>query len=92
MEESLEVFQELDDKFGIAQCLNDLGGFPMNNGEYQQARILWEKHLALRKEIGDKDGIALALQDLALLASREGDYNQAATYFEASLSLSGVEK
>lgn len=87
LERSFEMFQELGDKFGIAQCLNDLGYFAIDDGEYEQAKTLWEDHLALRKEIGDMDGIALALCQLGRLANQQGNYNQAATYFETSLSL-----
>ena len=70
VKESLAIFQELGDKFGRAECLMNLGWLAIQDGEYEQARSLWEDHFALRREIGDKDGIAIAFHDLGFLASR----------------------
>ncbi|MGH9429791.1 MAG: ATP-binding protein, partial [Terriglobia bacterium] len=86
-EESIVLFQEVGDKFGIAQCLDHLGLYALHEEDYEQARMLWEQHLALRQEIGDKDGNALALHNLGILASQQGDYKQATMHYEASLAL-----
>ncbi|HKZ78147.1 MAG TPA: tetratricopeptide repeat protein, partial [Pyrinomonadaceae bacterium] len=86
-EESLVLFQEVGDKFGIAQGFDHLGFYALHEGNCEQARMLWEEHLALRQEIGDKDGNALALHNLGILASQQGDYKQATIHYEASLVL-----
>jgi hypothetical protein len=54
IEQSLILFRELEDKFGIAECLSHLAGKPQANNQFQ---ILVEEHLALSREIGDQDGI-----------------------------------
>ncbi|NTW36428.1 MAG: tetratricopeptide repeat protein [Syntrophobacteraceae bacterium] len=48
-EKSLALYRELNDKFGVAQCLDDLGGAYLSRGDYQQAREIWEYDLKLRK-------------------------------------------
>jgi tetratricopeptide (TPR) repeat protein len=87
LEESLALFQEMGDKFGMADCIHELGHCASDQGDYEQSRSLLEEHLALCQEIGDKDGNAFAFFALGYLASEQGNFNQAITYFEASLSL-----
>jgi predicted ATPase/Flp pilus assembly protein TadD/DNA-binding XRE family transcriptional regulator len=87
LEESLALFQEVDDKFGIAQCIDSLAFCAMNENNYEQARILLQEHLALRQEIGDMDGSAVALHDLGRFAFQKGNFQQAATHYRASLAL-----
>ena len=87
-EEGLALFQEVGDKFGIAQCLPGVGADALAvDGDYERARTLTEEGLDLYKAIGDKDGIANTLQSLGYLALQLGDYKQATTQFEASLNL-----
>ena len=45
-----------------------LGDVALHLGDYQQAKALIEKGLALRKEAGSKSGIAWSLQNLGYLA------------------------
>jgi predicted ATPase/class 3 adenylate cyclase/DNA-binding XRE family transcriptional regulator/Tfp pilus assembly protein PilF len=83
-EESLALFKEVGDEFGIAQGLTGIG---LVIGDYKRALTLMEEGLALYKEIGDKDGFANTLQSIAYIAFWKGDYKQATTRFESSLAL-----
>ena len=88
MEESLALFKEVGDKFGIAQCLIGIGDSVLViYDDYKRALTLMEEGLALYKEIGDKDGLASALTNLGDLAFWKGDYKQATTRFEASIAM-----
>jgi predicted ATPase/DNA-binding XRE family transcriptional regulator/Flp pilus assembly protein TadD len=88
MEESLALFQEVGDKFGIAQCLPSIGDIALVvDGDYERGRALTEEGLAQYEEIGDKDGIANTLGSLGYLAFHHGDYQQATKRFESSLVL-----
>jgi non-specific serine/threonine protein kinase len=82
----LKWFQEVEDKFGIAECLHLLAAWAMSKDQEEKARALYEGHLALRKEVGDKDGLALAHQRLGLLAIYQGDYQLAKTLLEQSVA------
>jgi predicted ATPase/DNA-binding XRE family transcriptional regulator len=86
-EESLALFQEMNDKFGAAQCIVGLAFWAMYENNYEEGRILLEEHLTLRQEIGDKDGIADALHALGSLAFQQGNYKEAAARYRASLTL-----
>jgi predicted ATPase/DNA-binding XRE family transcriptional regulator len=86
-EESLALFQEVKDQFGIAQCMDALPFLQMHENKYEEARVLLEEHLALRQEIGDKDGMATAFHHLGLLAFQQNNYKEAGVHFRASLDL-----
>ena len=87
LEESLTLSQEVGDKFGVAQCLDDLSVVAWNEDRKEEARALLDEDLALRKEIGDKDGTAFILDELGNQAVRKGDYEQAIMYYEEGLAL-----
>ena len=88
VEESLALFQEVGDKFGIAQCLPALGNNVfVVDADYERGRKLAEAGLALYKEIGDRDGIANTLEGLGYMAFWQGDYKQAITLDEQALAL-----
>ncbi len=87
-EQCLDLFQEMGDKFGVAQCMDSLGYcVAFDEGDYETGKILLEDHLALRQEIGDLDGIALAYLALGHLALHQYNFKQATIHYESSLPL-----
>jgi predicted ATPase/DNA-binding XRE family transcriptional regulator len=85
--DALEIFRNLDDKVGIADCLNGLGNTAISQGNYDSARGFYEESLLIRKDLGDKWGIARLLGNLGLLAYFQTDYNQAHALHLESLAL-----
>jgi predicted ATPase/class 3 adenylate cyclase len=83
-QKSLGLFQEVGDKFGMAQCLDHLGSYAMLRGDYVQSKRIWKEDLALRREIGDKDGFAWALSCLGNLALWKGNYEEAIDLYTES--------
>jgi predicted ATPase len=81
---SRALFQEVGDRFGVAQCLDHLGSYALMRAEYDEAKKIWEEDLALRRELGDKDGIAWSLSLLANLALWKGELEQAWTLYTES--------
>jgi tetratricopeptide (TPR) repeat protein len=77
LEESLAIFREIRDKFYIAECLQQIGGFQVSQGHFTEAKRAIEENLALRKELGDQDGLGTAYTLLGYLAITQGDYNLA---------------
>src|SRR5687768_6805243 len=82
--QSMVLFREVGDKFGVAQCLDHLGSYALIRGDYAESKKIWEDDLTLRREIGDQDGIAWTLSCLANLAFWQGDYEQADTLYVKS--------
>lgn len=70
-----------------AKALLGAGVLAYSQGDYAEARRLYEESLALRRELGDKQNIAASLNNLAVLAYEQGDYAEARTLHEESLAL-----
>ena len=87
-EECLNLFQELDLKFGIAFGLNMLGELARLEGDYLHAGRLYEECLVLSKETGDKLREAISLGNLSFVAYHQNDYNLAIDYCERALAIS----
>lgn len=85
--EALAIFQNLDDKVGIADCLIGLGNTASSQGDYDSARKYYEESLAIRKALEDSWGVARLLGNLGLLASFEMDFSRARSLHEQSLNL-----
>jgi tetratricopeptide (TPR) repeat protein len=76
-EQALALYRRLNDTFGIAQCLDNLGSHKLMKGDYDQAKALWQEDLALRRQLQDKDGIGWVLTCLAEQAFWQGDLENA---------------
>ncbi|MFQ5874043.1 MAG: tetratricopeptide repeat protein, partial [Dehalococcoidia bacterium] len=87
-EESLTLYQELGDKWGIADSLSNLGVIVRQQGDLEQAVELFEESLALDQELGNKQGIAISLLSLGNVVVEQGNYERAAELFEEGLALS----
>jgi predicted ATPase/DNA-binding CsgD family transcriptional regulator len=86
LEESLKLYQELDDKNGIADVLNFLGIHALAQDDYTKAKEHLNASLALRRELGDPWGIAHTLQNFAPVALQEHDYESAKAYAEETIA------
>jgi len=86
-EESLAIWQELDDKNGIAQSLELLGHVAYDQVDFLAAHTRFEQSLALFREIGDKHGVATSLIHLSWVADMQGDEASAREALEESLAL-----
>jgi tetratricopeptide (TPR) repeat protein len=86
-QESLALYEILEDRYGRAQALDGLGDVAARQGKHDEARRCYETGLALRREIGDRWGISVSLGSLGGLAGRLGDYDEARQRFEESLTI-----
>lgn len=80
-------FQDLEDKRGIAEALNNLGNLAFVQGDYERARALYTESLALRQKLGYTWGIAVSLHNLGWSALEQGDSIRAAQLFSESLTV-----
>src|SRR6185295_3226636 len=65
------IKRELDDKWGIASSLGNLGIVANDQGDYPLARALHEESLAIRRDLSDKLGVALSLLNLGVVVLAE---------------------
>lgn len=88
LEESLAIGQELDLRAGMAEVLGrGLGTLALRQRNYDEARTLYEKALAIFRELKDTRMSAMMLTYLGGAALDEGDYQRAELLCQESLKL-----
>ena len=77
-EESLALWEELDDAAGTARSLLSMGTVAAEQGDQERAIELSERSAELYQESGDQRGHALAVSNLGGIALERGEYAKAA--------------
>jgi predicted ATPase/DNA-binding CsgD family transcriptional regulator/uncharacterized protein HemY len=87
LEQSLELFRQLDDKENIAATLRNLGNEVRYQGDLERSYALFEEGLAISRELGNRWDIAAFLGDLGIAAQALGDQESARSLYAESLAL-----
>ena len=97
LEQSLLLYEELGDKWGIAASLNALGVSARDRGDYRSAQKHLERSLSCWRALSDGLSVARCLHNLANVVRVRGDYpsaqvalREAATIFEQLGDRSGA--
>lgn len=86
-ERSLEVFQEIDDNFGIADVYDMLGNCYQARGDINTAFQYFLKGLTLSRAIDNKMRIVRVLCSIALTALDAGRWREAEDYAQEALAI-----
>lgn len=86
-EESLVLFQQLNDPAGKGFALNYTGISYYNRGEYEKGRKYIRMGLEERRLAGDESGIANSLNNLGAVTYNAGLYEEAGKLLEECLDL-----
>ena len=86
-EESVVLFREIGDNWGLALSLDFLGEVALAQGGRDAARDLHNESLALYRQIGNKWGIALELSNFGREALRDGRYDEAQALLTEALAI-----
>ncbi|MGK5551456.1 tetratricopeptide repeat protein [Actinomadura kijaniata] len=84
---SLLIFEESDDRPGMAYNYHQFGILAQEQGEYEQALKWYQRSLILKEELGDRPGIAASYHQLGILAQEQGQYEQALKWYQRSLPI-----
>lgn len=76
-EESLALYEGLDDRLGIAAALNAIGISARDAGDYETATIHFERCLTVWRTLPDPLETARCLHNLANVAKARGEYSRA---------------
>jgi tetratricopeptide (TPR) repeat protein len=85
--QSLALYRELGDTWGIARVLRFLGWVAYDQGDQASMQARFEESLALYRELGDPWGLASSLQGLAAWLLYQGHHARARILLEESLAL-----
>jgi predicted ATPase/DNA-binding winged helix-turn-helix (wHTH) protein len=77
LQQSLSLYEELDDESGIAVSLNALGVSARDRGDYSAAQRSLERSLACWRTLSDRLAIARCLHNLANVVRVRGDHSRA---------------
>jgi predicted ATPase/Tfp pilus assembly protein PilF len=86
-ERSLEIFQEVDNKRGVATAHLRLGNVSYGQGNYEEARKGYQKSQLLFRDLGDQRGMAMCLNNLGSIADTLGEYREARWLYRESLAI-----
>ncbi|MBN1583028.1 MAG: tetratricopeptide repeat protein [Anaerolineae bacterium] len=75
--QSLALYRELDDRWGITRALYGLGRVAWFLGDYAKAKQVAEESLTLRRAQGDKRGVSDSLFLLGIVAGLQGQIEEA---------------
>ena len=91
LDQSLSLYQEIDDQWGIATSLNALGIPARDRGDYAVAEEYFARSLACWRALSDPLSIARCLHNLANVTKARGDYSRAqAALQEATAVFAGL--
>jgi predicted ATPase/DNA-binding XRE family transcriptional regulator len=86
-DQALGLYKGLDDAWGQANALTQLGTVCWNVGHYAEAQRYIEESLALRRQIGDRLGEAISLDRLGLLLMHQGQLELSNHHLEQAVDL-----
>ena len=77
LSDSLRLYEQVEDSWGIAASLNALGVAARDRGDYDAAQANFERSLICWRSLSDKASTARSLHNLANVAKVRGDYTRA---------------
>ncbi|MBN1668314.1 MAG: tetratricopeptide repeat protein, partial [Anaerolineales bacterium] len=85
--ESLAIYRQIDNPFGIAKALINKGAIYFERGELAHAQQLYLESLQHYRTLNYDYGISACLNNLAMIARKDGDWETARALIEESLAL-----
>jgi two-component system NtrC family sensor kinase len=85
--EALTLFQQANDKNGIAGSLGSIGNIYYLQADYPKALNNYQESLNFRRDIGDKQVIAASLNGIGSIYSAQADYPNALKHLQESLNI-----
>ncbi len=86
-EKAVSLYESINDEWGLANALSQLGTVCWNVGAYGVAQNYFEESLVLRRRIGDRRGEAHSLDRLGLLFMSRGELALSCHYLEQAVNL-----
>jgi predicted ATPase/DNA-binding CsgD family transcriptional regulator len=97
LEESIELYRNLQDKRGIAASLDVLGVIKKNHGDFETGQAMHEEAMSYHQETGDQYGLAELQTILGIEAIYRGEFartralcRESLTYCERAGDLWGI--
>jgi tetratricopeptide (TPR) repeat protein len=86
-QKSYSAYEKLNEKQGLAYCLNNMGVIYDSYGDIPRALESYQKSLTIQEEINDKEGIANSLNNIGAIYKSQGEEEKALEYYNKCLSI-----
>ncbi len=84
---SLDLFQEINDQSGIASILNNLGIIYRKQGNLKIALDYYHRSLAIRRTLDNNLDIVASLNNIGIIYMYQGHFDQALTHYQDALTI-----
>jgi two-component system NtrC family sensor kinase len=85
--QGLKIREEVGDKTGITESLNNIGYALHQQGELEKAISFYRRALVIEQQTGDEKGKGLTLNNIGLTCYTQGKYREALGYYRMSLAI-----
>ncbi|KAK0443022.1 uncharacterized protein EV420DRAFT_1068652 [Desarmillaria tabescens] len=85
--EAKQIFESIDDSFGVAQCLQSLGNILQMMSQYPEAKSKLEKAMKMFETIDHSLGVAQCLQSLGNILQMMSQYPEAKSKLEKAMKM-----
>ena len=86
-EEGRQMFHQAADLAGESTALHEMAEVPINQGDLEKARRLYEQALGLARQTGDKRAVARELGNIGLICIQQGDLTTGKQMYAQSLDV-----
>lgn len=86
-EKSLNIYEEIDNKEGIANCLNVIATYNVSKGELDKGLSFYQKSLVLNRERNDLGAVGINLGNIGLVYVYKGEIDRALKQFHEAKSI-----
>ncbi len=86
-QKSLLIYEEINNKSGIAFSLNNIAAIYERQGDITKALDYYHKSLKIREELNEKNEIAASLNNIAVVYYSQADYPHAIENLKKSLNI-----
>jgi tetratricopeptide (TPR) repeat protein len=87
-EEGRRIFHVAGDLAGESRALHAMAEVPIDQGDLEQAKTLYEQALTLARQTGDKKATARELGNIGLIYTQEGDFSTGLKFYREALEAS----
>ncbi|MEZ5173938.1 MAG: tetratricopeptide repeat protein [Bacteroidia bacterium] len=82
-----EIYEQIGNKRGVANCLSGLGSINKEQGNYPLALDYFHKCLTIQEELENKSDIAGSLNNIGNIYRNQREYELALDYYQRSLTI-----
>jgi serine/threonine protein kinase/tetratricopeptide (TPR) repeat protein len=83
--EGRRIFHEAGDLAGESGALHDMAEVPINQGDLETAKTLYEQALAIARQTGDKKATGRELANIGLIYTQQGDFTTGKKFYQEAL-------